>query len=104
MEDSDLILLASTSSLTEPHPFWLSLYLYHVFPYMPYSSTLKIEATGLLKMLVHFCQTIRLYIPEYSFLIVLLFTILVVYTVLAFCQCLLGQIFHQLNFRYSCYL
>ena len=55
------------SSFTELHPFWLSLYLYHVFPYMPYSSTLKIEATGLLKMLVHFYQTIQLYIPEYSF-------------------------------------
>jgi len=104
MEESDFIPLASTGSLTELHPFWLSLYLYHVFPYVPYSSTLKIEATGLLKMLVHFYQTVQLYIPEYSFLIVFLFTILVVYTVLTFCQCLIGQIFHQLNLCYSCYL
>ena len=78
LEESVLIPLATTGSLTEPHPFWLSLYLYHIFPYVPYSSTLKIEATGLLEMLVHFYQTTQLYIPEYSFLIDLLFTILVV--------------------------
>lgn len=68
---------SSSPSLTEPHSLCLSLYIYHVFPHMSYASTLKIEATRLLKMLILFYQTMQCDIPEDSFLIVLLFTILV---------------------------
>lgn len=44
---------------------------------MSYASTLKVEATGLLKVLVRFYRTIQRDIPEDSFLLVLLFTMLV---------------------------